>query len=226
MATILVVEDDARLASLVVSFLVDHGHRAQSVGSARETVRWLSEAKADIILVDLGLPDLDGLELCKQLRPRFDGAIMILTARGDTLDEVAGFEAGADDYIAKPLRPEALLARIAAHLRRAGRLESAKRWELGELSIDSASRRVRVGEKEVSLSTTEFDLLCFLAHRAGEVVTRECLYQEILGRPFDGLDRTIDLRISKLRKRLGDDASSPRILKSIRGSGYLLVGRV
>lgn len=226
MASILVVEDDSRLAELVVRFLVDHGHQAWAVSSASDALRWLSENSADVALVDLGLPDLDGLELCKRIRANFDGAIMILTARGDTLDEVAGFEAGADDYIAKPLRPEALLARIGAHLRRAGRLQSDVSWELGKLHIDCASRCVWMGEKEVSLSTSEFDLLRFLAERAGEIVTRDSIYQELLGRSFDGLDRTIDLRVSKLRKRLGDSASAPRILKSIRGSGYLLVKRV
>lgn len=223
MARILVVEDDRRLAQLVAGYLSEHGHRTELAGTAQEALDSLAQEEVDVALVDLGLPDLDGLELCKRIRPGFDGALIILTARGDTLDEVAGLEAGADDYIAKPLRPEALLARIRAHLRRAGRLQSSSSLRLGRVRIEASTRRVWVDDAETRLSTAEFDLLWFLAQRAGQIVTRESLYAELLGREFDGLDRTIDLRVSKLRKRLGDDASCPRILKAIRGSGYLLV---
>lgn len=225
MADILVVEDDARLAALLLDFLAEHEHHAQTVGTARAALTWLSNHHAELILVDLGLPDLDGLELCKKIRPTFEGSIIVLTARGDTLDEVAGFDAGADDYIAKPLRPEALLARIGAHLRRSRRSPGEPGIELGSLRIDPSTRGVRVAGQDIALSTAQFDLLWFLAKQAGKVVTRETLYQELLGRPFDGLDRSIDLRISKLRKRLGDDASHPKLLKSIRGSGYLLVAK-
>lgn len=222
MAKILVVEDDARLATLLTDFLNEHEHEAEAVGSAQGALEWLSDHRADLVLVDLGLPDLDGLELCKHLRPDFPGAIVVLTARGDALDEVAGFDAGADDYIAKPLRPEVLLARIRAHLRRCSTSSPRTHIDLGILRINAQSRSVSLRGEELGLSSGEFDLLWFLAQRAGTVVTRDCLYQEFLGRPFDGLDRAIDLRVSKLRKRLGDDASQPQLLKSIRGSGYLL----
>lgn len=226
MANILVVEDDTRLAALLIDYLREHEYKAHAVSTAHSALDWLRLHQVDLVLVDLGLPDLDGLDLCRQIRPSFDGTIVVLTARGDALDEVAGFEAGADDYIAKPLRPEILLARIRAHLRRLQRKASTRAiLELGSLRIDAGARFVSIDQQEVVLSTAEFDLLWFLAQRAGQVVTRESLYQEFLGRSFDGLDRAIDLRVSKLRKRLGDDASRPKILKSIRGSGYLLVAK-
>lgn len=225
MAQILVVEDDHRLAQLMVAYLAERGHVVHVAGTAQAALGRMARESPDVILVDLGLPDLDGLELCRRIRPGFEGAIIVLTARGDTLDEVAGFEAGADDYITKPLRPEALLARIQAHLRRSGRLQSSTSLVLGALQIDATSRCVRIEGAEISLSTSEFDLLWFFAERAGQVVTRESLYAELLGREFDGLDRAIDLRVSRLRKRLGDDAGDPKMLKSIRGTGYLLVDK-
>lgn len=223
MARVLVVEDEPRLAEMVVGFLASNGHTAQAVGRGDDAIAWLDGHDADVVLLDLGLPDIDGLEVCARIRPTFDGSILILTARGDSLDEVAGLDAGADDYIAKPVRPEALLARIRAHLRRGRRLSEGDAVHLGSLSIDAAARRVRIDGDDVPLTTAEFDLLWFLAQRAGEVVTRETIYEALLGRSYDGLDRTIDLRVSKLRKRLGDTASQPSRLKSIRGAGYLLV---
>jgi len=223
MARVLVVEDEPRLAEMVVGYLETNGYTAESVSRGQDAIDWLTQHRADVVLLDLGLPDIDGLDVCARIRPSFDGSILILTARGDSLDEVAGLDAGADDYIAKPVRPEALLARLRAYLRRRSRLSGSSAIQLGSLSIDAAARRVCIGEREVGLSTAEFELLWLLAQRAGEVVTREMLYCELLGRSYDGLDRTIDLRVSKLRKRLGDDATNPHWLKSIRGTGYLMV---
>lgn len=223
MSRVLVVEDEPRLAEMVVGYLASHNYDAHAVGNGVNAIAWVQEHEPDVVLLDLGLPDLDGLEVCRRLRPSFEGSILILTARGDALDEVAGFDAGADDYIAKPVRPEALLARLRAHERRARRLDAASALQLGGLGIDASARSVTLGSESITLSTAEFDLLWFLGQRAGEVVPRELLYDELLGRPYDGLDRTIDLRISKLRRRLGDDAGQPSRLKSIRGVGYLLV---
>jgi two-component system OmpR family response regulator/two-component system response regulator RstA len=225
MPSVLVVEDEPRLAEMVVRYLSNHGFDAHAEGRGADAVAWLQEHHADAVLLDLGLPDLDGLDVCRRIRPSFEGSILILTARGDALDEVVGLDAGADDYIAKPVRPEALVARLRAHLRRAQRLSTRGTGPLtlGTLSIDASARRVELDGDELSLSTAEFDLLWFLAQRAGEVVDRQSLYRELLGRDYDGIDRTIDLRVSKLRKRLGDDAHQPQRLKSIRGAGYLLV---
>lgn len=223
MPRVLVVEDDPPLSKMVSGYLGSHGYDTHSVGTGREAIEWVASNTADVILLDLGLPDIDGLEVCQRIRASFDGCILILTARGDSMDEVAGLDAGADDYVAKPVRPEALLARVRAHLRRDRRLETEPTIKLGTLRIDPSARTTAIDDVEITLSTAEFDLLWFLARRAGQVVPRVLLYQELLGRPYDGLDRTIDLRVSKLRRRLGDDATHPTRLKSIRGTGYLLV---
>ena len=223
MPRVLVVEDDPPLSKMVSGYLGSHGYDTHAVSTGREAIEWIAANSADVILLDLGLPDIDGLEVCQRIRTSFDGCILILTARGDSMDEVAGLDAGADDYVAKPVRPEALLARLRAHMRRDRRLEAEPALKLGNLRIDPSARTTTLGDHELSLTTAEFDLLWFLARRAGQVVPRETLYQELLGRPYDGLDRTIDLRVSKLRRRLGDDAANPTRLKSIRGTGYLLV---
>lgn len=223
MPRVLVVEDDAPLSKMVASYLGSHGYETHVVRTGREAITWIAANTADVILLDLGLPDIDGLEVCQRIRTSYDGCILILTARGDSMDEVAGLDVGADDYVAKPVRPEALLARLRAHLRRDRRFEAEPSITLGSLRIDPAARATTIDGNDVTLSTAEFDLLWFLARRAGQVVPRETLYEELLGRAYDGLDRTIDLRVSKLRRRLGDDAANPSRLKSIRGTGYLLV---
>lgn len=223
MPRVLVVEDDPPLSKMVSGYLGSHGYDTHTVGTGREAIEWIDVNSAEVILLDLGLPDMDGLEVCQRIRASFDGCILILTARGDSVDEIAGLDAGADDYVAKPVRPEALIARLRAHLRRDRRLEAEPSIRLGALRIDPSARATTIHDVEISLTTAEFDLLWFLARRAGQVVPRDTLYQELLGRPYDGLDRTIDLRVSKLRRRLGDDAANPTRLKSIRGTGYLLV---
>lgn len=221
---ILIVEDDRRLADLVARYLTRHGHTPTILDHGEAVGPWLATHQADLIILDIGLPGIDGLEVCRRIRPDFRGPIMMLTARGDELDEVTGLDAGADDYLPKPVRPEALLARIRAHLRRARREGEGgpSRVEVGDLMVDHGSRRVVVGGREVELTTAEFDLIWLLAQHAGEVMPREDLYNALRGSAYDGLDRAIDLRISKLRRKLGDDAQRARLIKSVRGVGYLL----
>jgi two-component system response regulator RstA len=154
------------------------------------------------------------------------------TAKGEEIDEVIGLELGADDYLAKPVRPRVLLARIKNLLRRSRpaepepsppKVSGEERLELGKLVIDPAQRTVQVGAEPVDVTTAEFELLWFLAKRAGTVVTRETIYSELRGIEYDGIDRSIDLRVARLRRKLGDDARHPRLIKSVRGAGYLLV---
>lgn len=222
MARILLVEDDAQLAGLVGDFLRSHGFEVL-VEMRGDTAadRVFAEAP-ELVLLDLMLPGLDGMEVCRQVRERgFSGAIVMLTARGDAIDEILGLEVGADDYLAKPAHPRRLLARVKAVLRRTS--GPKRQVELGRLTLDHASRTVSLDGEPVDLTTAEFELLAVLAAEPGEVHSRDALSQALRGIPWDGIDRSVDLRVSRLRRKLGDDGS---IVKSVRGAGYLLVPEV
>ncbi len=224
---ILVVEDDARLAELVREYLEGAGYEARVETRGDRAVTRIPEEQPDLVVLDLMLPGLDGLEVLRRVRGRYHGSVLILTARGEEIDEVVGLELGADDYMAKPVRPRLLLARVGNLLRRhrergeRGAPEPPGRLELGSLVIDPAARTVAVAGRPVELTTAEFDLLWLLATHAGQVLTREQIYGDLRGIAYDGLDRSIDLRVARLRKKLGDDGKQPQHIKSVRGVGYL-----
>lgn len=180
----------------------------------------IDHLQPELVVLDLTLPGLDGLEVCRQVRPRFDGRILVLTARGDEGDEVVGLELGADDYLAKPVAPRRLLARVAALLRRIP--TSSGVVENGPLVVDPHRREASLSDRRLALSTAEFDLLHYLALRRGQAVTREALYRDLRGVSYDGVDRSIDLRISRLRKHLLDDPADPQWIKTVHGVGYLM----
>ena len=167
---------------------------------------------------------MDGISVCRAVRSAYSGPILILTARGDEVDEIICLEVGADDFMAKPVRPRVLLARLRAHLRKSVVTESLlpQKMQVGPLLIDAGRRTLEVDGAAVDLTTAEFDLLWHLAENVGKVLSREDIYQHIHGFRYDGLDRSIDLRISRLRKKIGDDPNCPLRIKSIRGVGYLL----
>jgi DNA-binding response OmpR family regulator len=222
---LLLVEDDRELASMVADFLTAHEFDVTVEANGKTAVTSITAGNYDIVLLDIGLPGLDGISICRSVRSEFNGPIMILTARGGEVDEVTALEVGADDYVAKPVRPHALLARIKMHLRRfdppvSG--ETLTRMEVGNILIDSENRTVRLDGQPVNLTTAEFDLLWLLAANAGKVVGRDQMYLELVGLPYDGLDRSIDLRVSRLRKKIGDDPNDPQRIKSVRAVGYLL----
>jgi len=180
----------------------------------------------DMLVLDVMLPGKDGLAICRDSRPHFTGSILMLTARNDDADQILGLEFGADDYVIKPVEPRVLLARIKALLRRCERPSVSTKPEdftLGTLSIRQASRSVKLAGESVNISSHEFDLLSLLATNAGEVISRENLFQALCGRAYDGLDRTIDVRVSQLRKKLGDNLENPRLIKTVWGKGYLFV---
>ncbi len=220
---ILLVEDDASLAAMVADFLSPHGFDVSIEGRGDVAVARITDENPDVVLLDVNLPGLDGFSICRSVRSRYCGAIIMLTARGEEVDEVLGLEAGADDYLAKPVRPRALLARLQTHLRRATPAEQASQpIVVGSLVVDAGRRSVEIDGLAVDLTTAEFDLLSLLARHAGQTLSRNDIYQEIHQMKYDGLDRSIDLRISRLRKRLGDDPAKPRRIKSVRGVGYML----
>ena len=222
---LLLVEDDASLASMVADFLAPHGFDVSIEGRGDTAVDRIIAGNPDAVILDVNLPGLDGFSVCKAVRSDYPGTIIILTARGEEVDEVVGLELGADDYMTKPVRPRALLARLRTHLRRETSTEQeaqSKPIRTGSLLVDGSRRSVELDGVVLDLTTAEFDLLQFLAENAGQTLSRNDIYQHIHGMKYDGMDRSIDLRISRLRKKLGDDPAKPQRIKSVRGVGYML----
>lgn len=227
---ILLVEDDLALAGLIREYLSRNGYTVGGVRTGTEAVAAILSAKPDMVILDLMLPGLDGLSVCREVRPHYHGPILMLTAREDDMDQVAGLEMGADDYVKKPVEPRVLLARIRALFRRSDggsprmeALETLRDLRFGTLEISRVTRSVRFGGKEVPLSTTEFDTLWVLASRNGEILSRDALSHELKGREYDGFDRSIDICISRLRRKLEENPEKPERIKTVWGSGYLFV---
>jgi len=222
--TALLVEDDARLAALTADYLGGHG---VVVTRAADGVVGLDEAlrhRYDVVLLDLMLPGKSGLDVCRELRARSDVPIVVLTARGEEADRVMGLELGADDYVSKPFSPRELLARIRAVVRRArGQVgPTVKAVRVGALALDPGARRATIADRELALTGYEFSLLYALASRPGRVLSREQLIDLAGGNPEEAFDRSVDVHVSRLRHKLGDDPKSPRMLKTVRGAGYML----
>jgi len=223
--SIMLIEDDVRLAELVSRYLEGSGFRVTIASLDRHVASQVYELAPQLVILDLGLPGDDGFTICKQLRPAFANPILILTARNSDIDHVLGLELGADDYVVKPVEPRVLVAHINALLRR-GRSKDEPASGLlrfGALVIDRAARAVRLNDKAITLSSSEFDLLTYLASHAGEIQSREALFRRLYKRDYDGLDRTLDVRISHLRKKLGEDGDTSERIKTIWGQGYLFV---
>ncbi len=223
--SVLLVEDDAVFSMLVQRTLEKGGYRVTLLEDSPTVVDRVRNESFDVLIIDGNLPSGDGFDLCRQLRPMFSGVIVLLTGRDDDLDELLGLELGADDYIRKPVEPRLVLARLKAHQRRHQRDTnthgSATELKFGEISIHLERREVFRSGERLSLTDAEFDLLAALTNRAGEIVDRDTLFQGARGVEYDGLDRSIDMRVSRLRKLLGDDPSQPHIIKTVRGRGYL-----
>jgi len=218
------VEDDERLARLTTQYLQSHHVEVHLVTRGDQVVPEVLRVRPDVVLLDLMLPGVDGLDVCRQLRSRTDVPIIMVTARTEEADRVLGLEGGADDYVPKPFQSRELLARIRAQARRA-RGESGPRPErivVGNLVIDATTMQVSVAGEPISLTTSEFALLHALAQRAGRVLGREQLLQLLHGSPDEAFDRSIDVVVSRLRHKIEDDPRSPRMLKTIRGAGYML----
>lgn len=222
MLDIVLVEDDARLGTMVTEYLQRHGYQVAHECTGEQAIeRILTELPA-LVLLDVGLPDQDGFEVCRRVRPHYDGIICVLSARTDDIDQVLALELGADDYIGKPIEPRVLLARLRAHLRRHRRDEPRDGvLRFGQLAIDPSTRNVHLQQRLLDLTTAEFDLLHLLARNAGQILDRDAMLRGLRGIAFDGLDRSIDARISRLRRKLGDNPEQPERIKTVRGRGYL-----
>jgi DNA-binding response OmpR family regulator len=234
---VFLVEDDTKLAGLIKAYLEGHHFTVTVVhDGARAVARILAEKPA-LVILDIMLPGKDGKTICRELRGRYDGPIVMLTALDEEVDQIVGLELGADDYITKPVRPRLLLSRINALLRVMARSgagtprdpatpdadDRAEKIVLGGLEIHLPSRTVLLDGKSIELTTSQFDLLSFLASHAGQVISRDQISRHLRGIDYDGLSRSIDLAIVRLREKIGDDARHPRMIKSIRGEGYLMV---
>ncbi|MEV3959615.1 response regulator transcription factor [Nocardia sp. NPDC050193] len=228
----MVVEDEAPLASLVGTYLERDGFEATITGDGRDAVALARQVDPDVVVLDLGLPGLDGVEVCRQLRTFSDAYIVMLTARAEEIDTLIGLSVGADDYMTKPFSPRELIARIQAMMRRprsttrsADTGTAAPARVFGDLAIDVDGREVTVDGAPVALTRTEFDVLAALARDPGVVLTRAQLISAVWGPSWIGDEHLVDVHIGHLRRKLGDDATRGRYVRTVRGVGYRMGSR-
>ena len=226
---ILLVDDDTELCELVTEFLQREEFEVHATQEPLEGLEVAISGRYDLVVLDVMLPRLSGFEVLRRLRARCDVPVLMLTARGDDVDRIVGLEMGADDYLAKPFQPRELVARIRAILRRTGSTEPADGSErpasirLEDLTLDPGTREARRAGEPVPLTSVEFDMLAELLRRAGRIVGREELSRAVLGRPFVPFDRSVDMHVSNLRRKLGPHPGGGDRIKTVRGSGYLYV---
>jgi len=218
---ILIIEDDARLAAMVGEYLAESGFGVTAHETATEGLAALKREPFDALILDLMLPDRDGLAVCGEIRAASDIPILMLTARGEAADRVVGLELGADDYLPKPFNPRELLARLRAILRRRKGAGPVNGLRFGRLEIDRGARVVRVDGEERALTSHQFDLLLALAEHAGRVLSREQLMDLLRGEALEAFDRSIDVHISRIRSAIEDDPKRPRRIITVRGAGYV-----
>jgi DNA-binding response OmpR family regulator len=219
---VLLIDDDVRLHELLASYLEQNGLSVTVAADGRKGLAALEGGTFDALLLDLMMPGLDGIEVCKRVRQKSNIPIVMLTAKGDETDRVVGLELGADDYVAKPFSPRELLARLRAVLRRARPDVAGEILRVGDIGVDVPGRVVTLAGKPVDLTGIEFDVLVALVRRAGRVVARDALLSEAGRGDVVVGERTVDVHVSHLRQKLGDDPRSPRIIKTVRGVGYVL----
>ncbi|WP_325894702.1 response regulator [Grimontia sp. NTOU-MAR1] len=227
-----IVEDDTKLRQLLASYFREQDFDVREFDHGESAIGAILSEQPSIVMLDLMLPDIDGLTICRQIRPQFSGKVLMLTASDDDFDHVAALEIGADDFVTKPIKPRVLLARLRALLRREGsssempetsKPKSVSVLTFGNLSLNKARKWCEWSGEHIALSDSEFDLLWLLAASADEVLSRETLTLAVRGIEYDGLDRTVDNKVVSLRKKLGDNPSSPHRILTVRGKGYLFV---
>jgi two-component system, OmpR family, phosphate regulon response regulator OmpR len=218
---ILLIEDDKRLAEMVTSYLGGFGFSVTAAHTGGAAISLYRREHFDALILDLMLPDMDGLEVCRQIRVDGQARILMLTARGDAMDRIIGLEMGADDYLAKPFEPRELLARLRSILRRAKDDHSSEVLRFGRLDIDVGAREVRLGGEPSALTSYQFALLLGLARHAGRVMSREALMDLVKNERLEAFDRSIDVHISRIRAAIEDDPRNPRRIITVRGAGYV-----
>ena len=218
---VLLIEDDTRLAEMVSEYLGEAGFRVSVAAKGRDGLERFAREPYDALVLDLMLPDMDGLEVCRRLRATSDTPVLMLTARGDATDRVIGLELGADDYLPKPFEPRELLARLRAILRRGQVPAKADLLRFGRLEIDRGSREIRLGGELRPLTSYQFALLLALAEHAGRVLTRDQIMEAVRGRELEAFDRSIDVHMGRIRAAIEVDAKNPKRILTVRGVGYV-----
>jgi two-component system phosphate regulon response regulator OmpR len=220
-ARILLIEDDARLAGMVGEYLGKAGFHVLHAENGARGLALHRQEPVDAVILDLMLPDTDGLEVCRSIRARSDCPVLMLTARGDAMDRIVGLEMGADDYLPKPFEPRELLARLRAILRRGRGGKATDVLRFGRLEIEPASRQARLDGAACPLTGYQFALLLALAEHAGRVMSRDALMDSLKGQPLEAFDRSIDVHVSRIRAAIEDDPKKPRRIITVRGAGYV-----
>jgi DNA-binding response OmpR family regulator len=221
---VLVIDDDEGLNALLAEYLGRFGFTVTAVTHPDDGLRALRSAPPDIVVLDLMLPGIDGFAVCRRIRETNRVPIMMLTARGDVTDRIVGLELGADDYLPKPFEPRELVARLQAVLRRADGAAPPEVLRAGGIEVQLTSRRVTLEGRELALTTAEFALLALLLRHRGRVLTRERILDETRGVDWDAYDRSVDVLVSRLRQKLGDDSRRPHFIRTVRGAGYCFAG--
>jgi len=222
MKEILLVEDDLRIAKLVKRFLVSEGFNVEHVDDGAIAVDSIINRNPDLVILDMMLPNMDGIEVCSAVRAKFSNPILMLTAHDDDLNHVLALNSGIDDYLTKPIKPEILLARINALFRRTSTADN-ELITIQDLQVSNATRTVTKNGRQIELTDADFELLRMLVSQAGVIISRDQIFNQVLDIDFNGSDRSIDMRISKLRKKLGDTKIPYRYIKTIRNRGYIFL---
>jgi DNA-binding response OmpR family regulator len=221
---VLLIDDDERLNALLTTYLGRFGFTVRAVTHPEQGLRALKSDPPDVIILDVMLPDVDGFTLCRKIRESSRIPIVMLTARGDVTDRIVGLELGADDYLPKPFEPRELLARMQAILRRGPGCENQERVRVGDLDLNWAIRSAQVRGRDLALTNAEFEVLGLLVRNRGRVLSRDRIINETRGIDWEAFDRSIDVLISRLRQKLGDDPKHPSFIRTVRSAGYLFIG--
>lgn len=220
--TILMIEDDPRLAEMVIDYLTQNSFKLELAPTGAEGIEKHDHGNYDAVILDLMLPDMDGLDICRHIRSHSSTPILMLTARGDAMDRIIGLEMGADDYLPKPFEPRELLARLRAILRRGPQTSThPDTLRFGRLEIDTDARQIKVENVEQTLTSYQFELLHILAKNAGRVMSRDAIMDQMKHEALEAFDRSIDVHISRIRSVIEDDPKNPRRIITIRGAGYV-----
>lgn len=220
---ILIIDDDEQMTDLLQPYLERFGFKVRCAPDARAGLRLIRQSPPDLVVLDVMLPEMDGFEACRRIRDLSAVPIVMLTARGEVTDRIVGLELGADDYLAKPFEPRELAARIQAILRRVRGDLGGEVLRFGALVIDSRTRTARIGDQDLGLTAMEFGILALFASQPGRVFDRDQIMERTRGMEWEAFNRSVDVLISRLRQKLGDDPRKPRYLKTVWGTGYMFV---
>jgi len=222
--TIYIIDDDVKLNNLISEYLSKFGYKVKSFENPVAALKILKQQLPDLIILDVMMPEMDGFEVCKEIRKSYTVPIIMLTARGEVTDRIVGLELGADDYLPKPFEPRELLARSQSILRRITSSDFTEQIKVGELFMDFGKRIVKIKEDEIVLTTMEFELLMMFVKNSKRVLSRENIMENLRGLEWEAYDRSIDVLISRLRQKLGDNQKNSKYIKTIWGAGYKFVG--